>query len=60
MNATSRHANQHASALQKYADNVEHIGANFFVKSKNVLESLGTQKNLIGPRLGDTGYQVCQ
>ena len=38
MNVTTRHAKRFASALQKYADNVEHIGKNFVVKSDNVLE----------------------
>ena len=44
MNVTTRHAKRFASALQKYADNVEHIGNNFVVKSDNVLECLDAQK----------------
>ena len=45
MNVTPRHAKRFSSALQKYADNVEHIGNSFVVKSENVLECLDAQKN---------------
>ena len=43
MNVSTRHAKRHASALQKYADNIEHIGKDFVVKSENVIESLNAQ-----------------
>ena len=40
MKVTPRHTSRFACALQSYANNVEHIGEGFVVKSTNVKESL--------------------
>ena len=45
MNVSSRHAKRFASAIQKYADNMEHVGSKNFVLNGPVRESLDAQKN---------------
>ena len=44
MKVSSRHASRFASALQAYANNVEHVGEGFGVKTQNVKDSLKAQK----------------
>ena len=44
MSCSNSHARRFASALQKYADCVEHIGDNFVGRSGAVSESLDAQK----------------
>ena len=44
MKVTPRHASRFASALQSFANNVEHVGEGFVVKNENVKQSLKAQK----------------